>query len=154
MTDITLRQAQELIARGEEKWQELDSKVAKAFARYNDTVSGEKFGNLYGREYNSKTDKFDGNFVLLEYPVRFERLLYYVTEEFPAVYKRDARTGKYRESKTAYKAIQACERAIDKAIDRREYLEDTLDKCKKLLPKIEKRERALDFLADVMEHVG
>lgn len=101
-------------------WDVANNKVKEAFARYNYTVSGDKFGDLYGREYNPKTNQWDGDFVLLTYPVRFGYLIYYVTEDFPTVYKYNENTGKYRESKTAYKALQACERAIDKAISIRE----------------------------------
>lgn len=101
------------------EWRKLDEKVGVAFQRYNYTVSG-KFGDLYGREYNFATGKFDGEYFLLTYPVRFGTLFYFVTKENPMVYKLDERTGKYRESKTAYKAIQRCEAAINRAIDRRE----------------------------------
>ena len=110
----------------EKTWREVDNKVAEKFACYNYTVNG-KFGDLYGREYNCTTGKFDGEYFLLSYPVRFDRLIYYVTEYCPAVYKLDERTGKYRESKTAYKAIVACEHAIEKAIDKREKIESARD---------------------------
>lgn len=97
-------------------WEKADSLVKAAFARYNDTVSGEKFGDLYAQDS-------EGNFMLLEYPVRWGICVYYVSEDFPAVYKFNERTGKYRESKTAYKAIKAAERAIDNAISLREFVE-------------------------------
>lgn len=85
--------------------------------RYNDTVSGEQFGDLYG-------DDCEGTKTLLTYPVRWGRVVYFVTEDFPTVYKFNEATGKYRESKTAYRALKRCENAIRRA---RKRLEKVLD---------------------------
>ena len=86
MKNITLQEAQGLLARGEWLWHKADEKVAEMFARYNYTVSG-KFGDLYGREYNPRTGKCDGEYFLLTPPVEFGRLTYNVTAYVPVVYK-------------------------------------------------------------------
>ena len=146
---ITLAEAKALIAQGEMKLREADSKVGVAFARYNEVFSG--FDDLYGREYNPATGNCDGDFCLLECPIQNGKVLYYVTEYYPCVYKYSK--GKYRESKTAYKALAACERAIEKAIDRRGRIDQVLEDCKKLLPKIEAQERAWSGLEALAEKV-
>lgn len=133
MANDLLAQTLHAISIGEEMLKNADIAVAMQFARYNNTVSGEKFGDLYGREYNPTTGKFDGDFFLLEYPVHFNRVVYFVTEEVPTVYKYNEHTGKYRESKTAYKAIAACERAINKALDKCETISAALDDMKNYL---------------------
>lgn len=88
-----------------------------AYVRYNITVSGEKYGDLYG-------DDSEGNKTLLTYPIRFGSIVYFVTEEYPTVYKYNESTGKYRENKTAYKDCLRKERAIDKAQHKLKILRD------------------------------
>ena len=144
MKTITLSEAKALIAQAEAKWREADSKVSVAIARYDAVFK--KYKNLYVQEH-------EGHFALLESPVRGNRVAYYVTTYYPAVYKLAAKTLEPREHKTAYKTIEACERAIDKAIDRREEIAEAIEKCEKLLPKLEAQDRAWWGLEALAEEV-
>ena len=98
-------------------YEQAKSDLKLAYALYNVTVSGGKYGDLYG-------DDCDGNKMQLTYPVRFGSIVYFVTEEYPVVYKYNENTGKYRESKTAYKDCLRRERAIDKAQHKLKILRD------------------------------
>ena len=144
LPQITLQEAQALIARAENAWRKADEKVGEAFARYDALFK--KYKKLYVQER-------ERHFVPIESPIRNNRVEYYVTDYYSAVYTLAAKTLEPREHKTAYKALQAAERAIEKAIDKREKLDDALDKCKKVMPKLEQIDRNWRELENIATQV-
>ena len=143
---ISVKEARQLIERGKVDWQAADEKVAVAFARY-DAIFKKYAERLYVQEH-------DGHFVLLDSPVRHNRIVYYVTDYYPAVYTLSAKTLEPREHKTAYKALQAAERAIDKAIDRREKIANAVEACEKIMPRVEAVERNWDELCALSDRIS
>lgn len=148
MTGITVKEARTLIERGEKAWQEADEKVAVAFARYDAVFK--KYNKLYVRERGLNGGDC---YTLLESPVRDNGVDYYVTDYYSAVYTLNAKTLEPREHKTAYKALQAAERAIEKAIDRRELIANAIEECKKIMPRVEAVENTWDSLCALAERV-
>lgn len=144
LATISVKEARQLIERGKVEWKAADEKVAVAFARYDAVLK--KYKGLYVQEH-------DGHFVLIESPVRHNRIEYYVTDYYSAVYTLSAKTLEPREHKTAYKALQVAERAIEKAIVLREKIADAVEACEKIMPRVEAVERNWNELCDLAERV-
>lgn len=144
---ISVKEARSLIERGKVDWQAADEKVAVAIARY-DAIFRKYAGRLYVQEH-------DGRFVQLDRPpIRNNQIGYYVTDYYSAVYTVSAKTLEPREHKTAFKAIEAAERAIEKAIDRREQIANAVEECEKIMPRVEAVERNWDELCALSDRIS